>query len=203
MHKFICVVLSVCVLGISSGCAGLRPKASTVYMTTYVSQPPLTKETDLKGNLHLEHAIGASQKTSFPLSTNSYIHDMDFTDAIERSLKNAHLLSADKTSRYALEVEIMSFEMPFFVVISAEGFISINYKLIDTKTKKTIWTKLIRTSDIQSGIDVTSACIKVAENMVKENFKQAIKAMINLNIKADIKPVVVKNINTEENQNVN
>lgn len=173
-------IAAICFFALS-GCSNLFPKPSALYMTAYMHQNPLEKKTPLENNIYIESITGAGHASTQMMM--EHLPDMQFNQAVKDSFKNAHLLSKDPNARYRMTVNMVSFEIPTFVIVDITLTTSIAYKITDTLSKKVIWDQVIRTTTTR----VSNETVPATEVIVKENIKRAINQIININFNDESK----------------
>ncbi|MGQ3891668.1 hypothetical protein [Legionella sp. CNM-4043-24] len=110
------------------------------------------------------------------------ISDESFKAALEKSLQSASLFTAKPEARYTLSANIVRFERPL-IGLDFKSTLLIHYKLNDSLTHNTIYSKTISSSHTATMNDAVVGVTRVKlanEGAARENIRLLIKDLYKL-----------------------
>lgn len=144
---------------------------------------PITKTNQaLKNNIGVSDVTGGRETN--PMWT-SQVSSEGFRSALEKSLENANFLSKIVSAgKYQLTADLTRLDQPF-IGLDMTVSSTVRYSLIETKTRKEVYTKVIQVSHTASFSDSLYGPerLKIAnEGAIKNNIQALITDLISLKL---------------------
>ena len=163
-----------------SGCAS--PAQVGGMTATHIDVTKAAANVQTKNNISLNNVSGGSETNPLWVSK---VADADFKLALEKSLKDALLLSGTvNDSKYLLEVKLISLDQPLFGLDLQVTAIA-EYNLKSKSTGQIIYSKTFTTPFTATFSDSVIAIqrLRIAnEGAVRNNIEQVIDSLISINI---------------------
>jgi len=182
--------ITICLI-VVAGLSGCASPAQVGGMTaTHIDLAKAAANTQTKNNISLNNVSGGSETNPLWVSK---VADADFKLALEKSLKDAMLLSSTvNDSKYLLEVKLVSLDQPLFG-LDLQVTAIVEYILKTKSTGQVIYIKTLTTPFTATFSDSAIAIqrLRIAnEGAVRNNIEQIVDGLISINI--DKSAVTVK-----------
>lgn len=183
------IIICLIVAAFLAGCASPAQVGGMIARRINVTKA--TENTTIKNRILLNNVSGGSETSPHGVSK---VADADFKLALEKSLKNARLLSNSvDNNKYLLEVVLINLVQPLFGVIDYTVTAIVSYTLKTKYSGQIIYSKTVATPFTVTFSDSAIAVdrMRIAnEGAIRNNIEQVIDDL--LSVKVDEHAVIIR-----------